>query len=72
MTTQEVLTIAKQVAISEGWSWKEPIKVTKSRGFLFGATRWVVISNSDKIGSNVRIEIDEATGKILSKNYLPR
>lgn len=72
MTNEEVLTIAKQAAISEGWSWKEPIRITKSRRFLFGTTRWIVISNSDKIGANVRVEIDEATGKILSKNYAPR
>jgi hypothetical protein len=41
-------------------------------GILFGRARWEVWTNADSLGSNVRIVIDERTGQILEKRFLPR
>jgi hypothetical protein len=59
--------------MGEGWPWKEPARVRRLRvGILFGRARWEVWTNADSLGSNVRIVIDERTGQILEKRFLPR
>lgn len=72
MTQGEAIGIAKFVAQNEGWSWKDPARATKHRRWFFGSVYWEIISNVDMIGSNVRIKIEDATGKVLEKGYLPR
>ena len=33
---------------------------------------WEVVSNADKRGMNARVVIDDSTGQILEKGFLPR
>ncbi|HEX8474472.1 MAG TPA: hypothetical protein VF666_10595 [Pyrinomonadaceae bacterium] len=73
MTSDEAISLAKQTAQQEGWAWDEPARASKHRRFgVVGAAYWEVVSNANVIGRNVRIRIDDATGEVLQKNFLPR
>jgi len=37
-----------------------------------GAVQWCVVTNADKRGCNVVLEIEGETRMVLSKRYLPR
>jgi hypothetical protein len=71
MTETEAFNLAKGFASSNGWTWLEPIAVTKKRCW-FHHNRWIVRSNLNSRGMNVRIEIDDATGNVVRAAYLPR
>ena len=49
------------------------MKVARRRPFVFfGAAYWSVWTNADSLGMNVSIEIDDATGQVRRKAFLPR
>ena len=73
MTTEDALRIARAVAEEKGWPWLEPVMVSRRRAFLFfGAAHWEVRTNAGSLGMNVRVEIDDTTGKVRQKGFLPR
>ena len=72
MTSDEAILLAKNVANEEGWLWKEPVRAIKKRQWWVGDAYWQVVSNSGMRGSSVRVKIDDKSGKILNKGYLPR
>ncbi len=73
MTVAETLRLARAVAEEKGWPWQEPVKVSRRRSFLFfGAAHWEVWTNAECLGMNVRVEIDDATGQVRQKAFLPR
>jgi hypothetical protein len=73
VTADEALGLARATALAEGWPWQEPARERRQRAWvLFGRARWEIWTNADSMGSNVRIVIDEGTGQILEKRFLPR
>lgn len=40
--------------------------------FIFGAAYWELWTNAECRGMNVRVEIDDATGRVRQKAFLPR
>lgn len=73
MTADEALDVARAVAAAEGWPWQEPVAVRRQKSWvLFGSASWEVWTNAEWRGSNGRIVIDEATGQITDKRFLPR
>lgn len=72
MTSDEALALARSIAHEQGWTWKEPIRVTKRRPWLIGNTYWEVVSNANSRGMNVRVSIEDRTGKVRRKVFLPR
>ena len=73
MTADEALGLARAAAAGEGWPWQEPVRARRQRAWLlFGPARWEILTNADSLGSNVRVVIDEATGGVLEKRFLPR
>ncbi len=72
MTKIRAIDLAHEIAGTEGWLWREPVKATYIRRWLIGLAAWEIISNCDNRGINVKILIEDATGRILKKAFLPR
>jgi hypothetical protein len=72
MTRQEAIEIARRTAEEEGWAWDEPVDATLRRPWFKKGGRWEVYSNVLKMGAKARIVIDDETGKVLDKGYIPR
>ncbi len=65
--------IASELAASKGWPFTEPVHARRQRTApFFGAWRWTVVSNADSRGANVRVEIDERRGLVVSSAFNPR
>ena len=71
MTEEKALEVAREVASAEGWTWLEPVRVRRRRRW-FGSPFWEIVSNSNARGMNVRVVVDDATGRVLEKWFLPR
>jgi hypothetical protein len=71
MTEDRVIEVARDVASAQGWPWLEPVRVRRRRRW-FRSPLWEVVSNSDALGMNVRIVVDDTTGRVLEKGFLPR
>lgn len=72
MKSEQAIRLAREVAKAEGWLWLEPVRVIRFRRRWIGPVAWKVVSNADKCGTNVRIVIDDSTGRIIKKGFLPR
>lgn len=73
MEPEDAVRIARVVADEQGWPWQEPVEVIRRRSFVFfGAVSWEVRTNAECLGMNVSVEIDDATGRVLRKGFLPR
>jgi hypothetical protein len=73
MGRDEVILIARTVAEKEAWPWEEPVRTRLVRRFIFlGRRSWRVSTNGNYKGRNVWIEIDDETGRVLSKRFLRR
>lgn len=73
MTRDEAIRLAEAAAREEGWAWEQPVRASLRRPWLlWGEPYWEVFSNADMRGCNVRVEIEDATGRVLAKHFLPR
>lgn len=72
MTKEGAIARAKAFAEERGWTWREPVHAETYRPWFIMPLRWRVVSNYGARGMNVRVEIDDATGEVLSSNYIPR
>ena len=70
LSKQEVIEIAKKVALEQNWSWLEPVSVELSWRSLFH--NWDIRTNADKRGANIYMTIDGRNGKIIRKGFAPR
>ncbi len=65
--------IARVEIERRGWLWKEPVRVKRRRRWLFfGPIIWEVHTNTNARGMNARIEIEDASERILKASWLPR
>lgn len=73
MNTDEAIGAARVIAADRRWPWREPIyAVQRRRGLLgLGVTYWQVTSNAYHNGDNVRVDIDNRTGKLLRATFIP-
>jgi hypothetical protein len=73
MTYEEALKSARITAEQHAWPWIEPVAVIKRRKYiLFGPLFWHIKTNANSRGSNVVIEVDDMTGKVVVKKYWQR
>lgn len=66
LTKEKAVQTAKEVAAKENWPWIEPVEVCSYLGV------WIIYTNSEWMGMNVRIEVDKNTGKVIRAGYNPR
>lgn len=68
MTRDEALRLAKEIVLAEKWQWCEPVRVSKRRRFIFfGPVTWIVKTNAVAFGGDMRIRIDDRSGKVIAK-----
>lgn len=73
LTTERVLEIAKATATDRSWPWLQPVEVRHRRAWLiFGKHRWHVLTNAQARGANVRLVIDDASGRVTESWVAPR
>lgn len=72
MMQNEAIELAREVAEAQAWPWLEPTRAIRFRRWWIGSHTWEVVSNVDKRGLNVRIVIDDSTGRIIKKRFLSR
>jgi hypothetical protein len=71
MNESEAVEHARRIASDNGWTWLEPVDVRRRGGWLARA-RWIVVSNASHRGMNVRVVLDDRSGSVLEKGFLPR
>jgi hypothetical protein len=73
MTESEVLEIVRRVASEQGWPYVEPVLVRRRRPWFrqIGGT-WEIFTNRNFIGGNVRMIVEDETGAVVSKGFIPR
>jgi hypothetical protein len=74
LTEEEVIRIARAAVAEMGWPLREPVHASRPRRrWLLGdQPYWEVMTNADCRGCNAYIRIDDATGEVVSKGFLPR
>lgn len=73
ITAFRAIEIAREVAASESWPWREPVSVLQTLpARLTGQRHWSVKSNAATVGMNVSVVVDAATGDVLNRRYDPR
>jgi hypothetical protein len=73
LSADDARRIAAEHAAAKGWPFSEPVHVRRRRSVpLFGAWRWIVLSNAGSRGSNVRVEMDARTGAVIASGFNPR
>ena len=69
MTETEAVERAREIALREGWAWREPVIARRVR---ISTDAWEVRSNAHCLGANVVVCFDADPGEVLEKKYLPR
>jgi hypothetical protein len=72
MTENDAFAIARQVAHDQGWTFAEPPFAEFRRKWFGKGGTWEVFSGRHGLGAKVRVLIDDATGRVLEKGYIPR
>ena len=62
MNEDELLSLAKQIAMEKEWPWLPPVQIKRKRRLL-GNPYWTILTNCEGRGANVYIEIDDSTQK---------
>lgn len=60
------------VALERNWTWIAPVSIRKKRRWLVGRMLWIVLSNHQSRGCNVRVVVDDETGKVAEAAFWPR
>ena len=66
VSQSEALVIAQDECRKRGWPWLQPIEARARRG------KWIIHTNYESRGANVRLIIDQDTGEISEAAYMPR
>jgi hypothetical protein len=73
MTAQEAISAARAEVQSRGGTLDPVIRAWRRRRWiLFGRRYWTVWSNSDCVGCNWWVELDDEAGTILRAAFLTR
>jgi hypothetical protein len=72
VTSDEAIAQMRALAAERGWNIVEPVHAQLHRPWWGKAPRWIVVSNWGSLGSIVRVEIDDRSGKVLAQGYVPR
>ncbi len=74
LTQAEVIRIAQAAAEAQGWPWvdDEQVLVGFTPGERRGGGHWSVLTHPGGMGGNVSIVIDDETGAVLKKGFMPR
>lgn len=72
LSEEQAIVIARAVARDHGWTWLEPAVADWIPGDRQDTDAWEVTSNASGRGTNVRVRIDDRTGAVLEKAFLPR
>jgi hypothetical protein len=72
MTSEQAIACARTIAFDRDWPWLPPVRAARRRPFFIGPVRWEVWSNADMRGLNVRVVIDDASGRVLTQLFVPR
>jgi CRISPR/Cas system-associated exonuclease Cas4 (RecB family) len=72
MTQEEAIAAARLTAEWEGWRWYEPVVATRRKPLFSRQRFWDVRTNPHGRHCDLRIVIDDQTGKVTEKRYFPR
>ena len=71
MNSDRAVAIAKGAAEAHGWVWQEPLHVTRRRQFfLFGPISWHITTNAMSRVDNVRVFVDERSGRVKVRSFV--
>ena len=66
ITRDSAIAIAESECNNRQWPWLEPIKVSST------VNTWIIFTNSEARGANVRIKVHKNSGEILEAKFMPR
>lgn len=72
LTPDGAIGIAKLVAVEQTWTWREPAEARLLTSAGAKPPVWEVISNAGSTGCSVKVRIDDTTGAVIEKAFLPR
>jgi hypothetical protein len=73
ISKEEAIEIARRAAKERGWRWEEPVRVSRSRRFVFfGRLTYEVWTNAKMRGCNGRYVVDGEDGTVREAYWLPR
>jgi hypothetical protein len=73
ISSEEAVERARRYAEERGWTWREPVRVTRSRSLVvLGRATYEVRSNAESRGSNARVIVAADDGSIVEAHWLPR
>jgi hypothetical protein len=72
VTEREAIDKARAVAEREGWAWVEPARVTFRKPWFGKGGKWEVFSNAMGLGAMARVVLDDESGAVIEKGYIPR
>jgi len=78
MTREDAIDTAMALASANGWPWKGRVDVVLHKRnwfvkWLMGKPDlWSVTTNTEFLGNNVTVVIDNDTGNVVSSGYSPR
>ena len=72
LTTERVLEISKAAVVERNWPWLQPVEVHQRRAWLIlGKRQWHVLTNARARGANVRLVIDDESGRVTKSWVAP-
>jgi hypothetical protein len=66
ISEEQAKEIARKECESRGRAFMQPIHI-KQR-----PDRWIVTTNADSVGGNVRVAINKQTGEVITFSFAPR
>ena len=71
MSEDEVLATARAAVEAEGRPWREPVQVNMVPGRRGKPDIWEVLANANMLGANIKVWIEDQTGRVVKLRVLP-
>jgi hypothetical protein len=65
-----LIDLARTLASHRGWTWREPVAIRAA--LERGEPVWVIESNVQSRGMNVRVVLRQSDHSLVTAGYLPR